>query len=138
MIRYLIINCLKLNFLSATILAASSDRTQTEFITAIVIFVFINSMPLVFCFILRRHHKTLADHDNIASFGTLYTGRNVTDVSHKAHFLPLTFFYRRAIFILVTVHFFKHPSLQFISCHVITILTIVYLASNNRTFSTQA
>ena len=115
-IRFLILNFLKLNFASTVILAASLQRSRTEFIFAIFTFVSLNSMPILFFCILRRHQDTLTDEDKINSFGTLYAGRNVTNEAHKVHFLPLAFFYRRTIFVLVTVHFFDHPGLQLISC----------------------
>ena len=137
-IRYFIINYLKFNFLSAAILATSPERNNADFILAIIAFICINSMPLVFCFILHRHQHTLADESDLNSFGTLYAGRNVKPKSHKVQFLPLTFFYRRTIVVLVTVYVFDNPNLQFISFHVITILTIVYHVSDSSRFATQA
>ena len=131
------LNYLKLNFSCTVILFASKENT--DFIPAVAALVFMNSIPLFFLFILRRHHNTLADEDNIKSFGTLYAGYNVKgDRSHKIQFLPLSFFYRRLAVVLVTVYLFEYPCLQLISCHIATLLTVVYLTFDSDRFATRA
>ena len=52
-------------------------------------------------------------------------GKNINKVDHNAHLFPMAFFWRRTLFVAVTVFLFDWPSMQMAAHHVITVIMMV-------------
>ena len=66
-------------------------------------------------------------------------GRKVDGDEKKMVWLyPLSFFFRRAIFILSTVFLMGKPAMSMIIHQILTVATIVFISYNNQMFTTKS
>lgn len=66
----------------------------------------INCAPLIFYIIINRNRDRLEEEEKIKSYGALYNGKNVSNEDHNAQYYPMIFFWRRLLFIVITVYMF--------------------------------
>ena len=125
-IRYLLLNSLKLN-LSAFMAFATPDKNAADILIALVVLCIVNIAPIICCIVIFRNRAGLKEDDNRKAFGTLYQGRKIEDTKNRIMLYPIAFFYRRTIFIIVTVFLFDRPAIQMILNQVLTIFMIIYL-----------
>ena len=105
LIRYVYLSTLKLTMISVVALKLSEDEKSKAF--PIVQFGLLNILPLFFAIVLAKNGKWLEDKDKMAKYGALYKDKNVQKSRrHRAWAQPLTYFYRRSIFSIVTVYSF--------------------------------
>ena len=133
-IRYLVLNSLKLNMAGLVPFKMASGASASEIMTAMSIVLVVNGAPILFYLALRRHHLALQEDDNKASFGALYKGKNVHDKNHRVWFYVLLFFWRRTLFVAASVFLFDYPLMQMMAHYLLTGATIVLLTSNRRLF----
>ena len=64
--------------------------------------------PIIMSKILYAKRDSLSNEDTINTYGTLYVGKNIEEPSRNYVWVyPLTFFFRRTIFMIVTVFLFE-------------------------------
>lgn len=109
-IRYIILNSLKFNM--SGIMAISAFMTGEEpsisnMLVGVAIITLTNLVvPIVFGIILYRNREVLNSYDAKKTYGAIYYGKNVTDKDHKAGQHAFVFFFRRCLFVVVTVYLF--------------------------------
>ena len=135
-IRYLVLNSLKLN-MQAVVAVKATGGSIADFASSIGIIVLINGSPLIFYIVLNRNHDNLEDKQRQKSYGALYIGKNVTSDNHKAQFYPMIFFWRRLIFIIVTVYLFDYPLMQMFVHFALNITMMAILLYDERAFSSK-
>ena len=82
-IRYLILNCLKLN--AAAILVFSAEAPGgSDLLVSSGIMLMICLAPIIMCCVVVKYHGTLTKEENKKSFNALYEGRNIESKRHKA------------------------------------------------------
>jgi len=113
-IRYLTLNSLKLS-MTAIVVQKTLQKAVGDTTSSIVLLVVLNGAPLIFCIVVRRHHHSLKDPDTIKSIGAIYVGKNVTAEDHCAWVYPMVFFWRRTLFIVITVYLFNWPYMQMLA-----------------------
>ena len=136
-IRYLLLNALKLN-MSGFVALKLSTGLNIDMMIAVVIIAMINFVPLKFFFILYNNHYELEDEAFVKKSGTLVLGKRVDDDDHKIWAFPIMFFYRRTLFIIATVYLLDYPFLQMVAHYVLTMLTLAYLAYDTRLFDSRS
>ena len=136
-IRYLLLNSLKLN-ISAFVVMASPQKTGTDVSIAAATLTVINLAPLVCCFVIYRNRRMLLEKENIKSFGTLYEGRNAKDSNHKIMLYPVAFFYRRTAFTIFSVYLFNYPALQMMMNQLLTLAMAAYLLHDSNLFESRS
>ena len=109
----MLLNSLKLN-LSALVVFSAPDSNAGNILLAVLTLITVNIAPVICCIVLWRNRDKLQEEDNQKSFGTLLAGRNTKESDHRIMLYPLAFFFRRTIFIVVTVLMFDYPALQMI------------------------
>lgn len=62
----------------------------------------------------------------------------MADEEHKIWAFPIFFFYRRTLFIVVTVFLLDYPLFQMMAHYLLTMLTMVYLAYDTRLFNSRS
>ena len=129
-IRYLLLNALKLNFVSLVVFKSTKERTLKEISVSVVTFAVVNISPIIFLYVLRKNRDHLNEEDKVKSFGSLYLGKNIQRPTHKVHRYPLAFFWRRIAFISATVFLLDYPLLQIVTNHVLTLATLIYLVND--------
>ena len=127
-VRYYILNSLKLSITGFMVFKVS-DSGPGDYFIAILMLVILNAMPIIFGIVLKQNKETLAKEDTKKTIGAIYAGKNV---EQKAYLFPMSFMWRRTVFVASTVFLFSWPSLQMIVHHVITLLTLVFLAASGR------
>ena len=136
-IRYLLLNSLKLN-LSAFVVFSTPGAAGGDIFVAVITMLAVNIAPVLCCYAIWRNRDKLHEEQNRKSFGTLYTGRNIGMADHRIMLYPLAFFYRRTIFMLITVFEFDNPVIQMTLNQVLTLAMIVYLLVESKSlFSTR-
>ena len=110
MIRYLFLNALKLNM---TGLVAIKTATEAGVNLAIGVGTLsvINMVPLVFVCFLYNNQDELESEALVKSAGTLMLGKYVIPGDHQVWMHPIIFFYRRSLYIVVTVYLLDYPAL---------------------------
>jgi len=136
-IRYLLLNALKLN-MSGFVAVKLATGLNIDLMIGVGIIAFINFVPLKFFMILYNNHYELADEAFVKKSGTLVLGKRVDDDDHKIWAFPIMFFFRRTLFIVVTVFLLDYPFFQMVAHYVLTMLTIAYLAYDTRLFSSKS
>lgn len=136
-IRYLLLNSLKLN-LSAFIVFASPEKAMTDMLVASITLAIINLSPIVLCWVIYRYRNSLMEEDNRKAFGTLYQGRKTEDKNHRIMLYPIAFFYRRTIFVAVTIYLFDYPAMQMIVNQVITLAMAGFLLHETSLFASRS
>jgi len=109
-IRYLLLNALKLN-MSGWVAVKLNTGLNIDLMIAVGIIAMINFVPLKFFMILYNNHYELEDEAFVKKSGTLVLGKRVDDDDHKIWAFPIVFFYRRTLFIIVTVFLLDYPFL---------------------------
>lgn len=138
MVRYVILNALKLSFTGILAIKAAYSSPDDRMILPLCILAVVNFSPLVFLIVLYLMREKLMHADSKTRFGSMFTGKNVKDKNHKAHLYPMLFFWRRTLFAVATVLLFDYPIMQMYSHHLLTMLTLVLLAYDRKAFETQA
>ena len=111
LIRYTLLNALKLNMTAMTTYKTNLSDDANVSIASCIMFMFV-FLPFVYAIILYRKNDELDDEKNIKAFGTLYQGRYVgEDISSKAWLFPFFFFFRRTAFVSATIFLFSWPSM---------------------------
>ena len=82
-----------------------------EIILAVIVLVLITSAPIFFFYLLRKNRNTLGDEKQRKVFGALYQGKNIQKEAKHDYIYPLIFFYRRTLFIVVTIFLFDYPTI---------------------------
>ena len=94
-----------------------------------------SALPIYFLTVVYRNRESLEMKEKSSKFGALYSGKNVSNrAKHRVWLFPMTFFYRRLIFISVSVFLFDTPSMQMLVHQVLTMATLIYLLSFNQRF----
>ena len=122
----MLLNSLKLN-LSAFVVFTTPDSNAGNIFVAVLTLIAVNVAPVICCIVLWRNKEKLEEEENRKSFGSLFTGRNIKQADHRIMLYPLAFFYRRTVFIVITVFMFDYPALQMIVNQLLTLFMIVYL-----------
>ena len=132
LIQYVIFEAMKLQ-LASLVSLNSRNTTIGDQIAAYLLLAFITFVPLAFFFILCKNHSMLDLDSSRERFGKLYFGKNVQK-ERLVLWMPLTFFYRRSIFILTSIYFIKHTNLQMVIIYALSLLTLIYLAHDSQFF----
>ena len=103
--------------------------------SAIGIIVLLNILPLIYARVLCKKAKNLENEEVSRKIGNLYDNKNVkSGKDHKVWVFPISFFFRRVIFAILTIFLFDRPNLQMIAHQFISLLTIVYLSRDQTRF----
>ena len=76
LIRYLLLNALKLNF-SAFVVFRTPIGGAWNIFLGLVIMISMTILPVFFCFVLRKNRDRLEQDEEKKVYGTLYSGKNV-------------------------------------------------------------
>ena len=110
------LNSLKLNMSAMVVLKSAESAGALDITVAVLILFVLNSIPIVLSKLLYNNTDMFEDEMFTKKYGTLYQGRNVSqDRDHNIFLSPLVFFYRRTLFVAITVFLFDYPSMQMIS-----------------------
>ena len=93
--------------------------------------------PIIFLRVILKYHNRLEEDDIKAKYGSMYRGKNVEDIDHKAYLYPMLFFWRRLVFAFATVYLFSYPLMQMYVHLGLTMLTLILLMQNKRAFESQ-
>ena len=107
-IRYIIVNLLKLTLASLLALKAE-DKTSEDIATSVAVLSIIGLAPITFVYVLKRDHHKLKDTSVEKMIGTLYEGKYVKGKNHATHQFIVMFFVRRIIFACFTVYLHDSP-----------------------------
>mmetsp|Transcript_21882 Transcript_21882/g.29288 ORF Transcript_21882/g.29288 Transcript_21882/m.29288 type:complete len:170 (+) Transcript_21882:728-1237(+) len=138
-IRYLILNSLKLNMTGLIALKAAGvgGISVADIISAAGILALINGAPLVFVCVLKKNKKRLGEDESRLSYGAVYNGKNVSDDNQHAWLYPMAFFWRRCGFIAATIFLFDYPLMQMNVHYVLTMISVAILAYNRKAFESR-
>ena len=140
-IRYYLLNCVKLNIL-AMIVMAGLQESPYELLAAFPLLIMVNIVPLFLFRCMNIDRTKLHKKSKKKKFGTLYNGlkikMNPDDKTGKTSIIskvvlynPLFFVYRRFLFAFYTVFLFEWPNLQFITHYIVSLAYIIYLMQDN-------
>ena len=129
-IRYIILNSLKLTV--ASFVALKAWNTATDIAISIGLIAIIAIAALTFFCLLKTNHENLKDSELVGKIGTLYQNNNVHFSTHKTHYFPLSFFVRRFAFASVTVYMLEKPQMQMVIHHTLTMLAMSHLAFHSQ------
>ena len=132
-IRYFVLNSLKLSICAAVALR-DQDGEDSAYVYPFMILTVINVIPVVFFLVAYCKRDKLDEEATRKSIGAIYLGKNVTKNDHKAHVYPMIFFWRRSLFVIVTVCLFDQPTLQMIAHYLLTMLTVTALLADSTAF----
>lgn len=137
-IRYLILNSIKLNTAAILSLKAAIIEDLKQMPVPITLMAVITLTPVVLSVVAYRRRKSLGEDKVRRSIGSIYEGKNVERDDHKVYLFPLLFFWRRTCFVIVTVFLFAHPALQMAAHYVLTMLSATMLLADGRAFESKA
>ena len=110
-IRVSMLSGIKTN-MSALLIFRLMSHNTFQLIMAVLLFTLFNLLPIYYARILYKNGDQLEKEENIRKFGSLYDNKNVKkDRKHRVWAHPLTFFYRRTVFAVITVYLFDTPSM---------------------------
>ena len=132
-IRYLVLNSLKLNMSGIIVFKKMGGDTMDKAV-AIAILTLVNGAPIIFYISVERWKDTLESEEVKKSFGSIYKGKNLRHDDHYAGAYPIQFFWRRALFIAVTVFLFDYPLMQMYAHFLLTMISIVILSIDDSAF----
>ena len=132
-IRYLILNSLKLTMTALVAFKVNKDRL-TDLSSAIGIVAMLNLAPIIFYCTVRANRSKLGDEEIQKVIGAIYMGKNIEKANSNAGLFPMGFFWRRTLFVVVTVYLFDWPSMQMIAHQVLTVLLIISLVADKSAF----
>ena len=100
-----------------------------------VILLIANVLPLHYAWVLSKHRKVLDTDLKTRTIGSLYDTRNVRrDYDGRVWTYPITFFYRRLCFAIITIFLFDRPDMQMIVHQFMSMMIVVYISWDNRMF----
>ena len=137
-IRYFMLNALKLNLTGLVSLTSVSRTGADTALSVIILATMLNIVPITLTVVLHNKHEQLKEAETKERIGTIYIGKNVNRIDHEEQWTPLHFFFRRTLFICVTVFFFSEPSIQIITVLALSAVTIIYMAHDKNKFESQA
>ena len=133
-IRYLLLNSLKINYSAACVFKHTDAGAWSQFV-AVLMLVGINVCPLILARILYKNNGVLEDKDKVSKIGTLYEGKNVpADRKHRVWIYPLVFFFRRSLFIVGTLVLFDYPALQMVVHQLLSVAMLAYMLKDQYMF----
>ena len=132
-IRYLILNSLKLS-MTAFVSFKVSGTGLADISTSIALLIILNISPIIFYKAMKQSEDKLSEEETKKVIGSIYMGKNINKVDHNAHLFPMAFFWRRTLFVAVTVFLFDWPSMQMAAHHVITVIMIALLVTDNTAY----
>jgi len=135
-IRYIFLSYLKLSFAALVVLKLVKDSPMQMF-SAYVILVIVNLVPIFLAYLLHKNKTSLDELDTKRKFGSIYALKNPLG-THKDRIwvFPLAFFYRRALFSVLTVVLLSHPLIQ-MQCHIaMSAATLCYIIYYKHFFET--
>ena len=133
-IRYLLLNSLKINYSAACVFKHTDAGAWSQFV-AVLMLVGINVCPLILSRILYKNNGVLEDKEKVSKIGTLYEGKNVpADRKHRVWIYPLVFFFRRSLFIVGTLVLFDYPALQMVVHQLLSLAMLAYMLKDQYMF----
>ena len=133
-IRYLLLNSLKINYSAACVFKHTDAGAWSQFV-AVLMLVGINVCPLILARILYKNNGVLEDKEKVSKIGTLYEGKNVpADRKHRVWIYPLVFFFRRSLFIVGTLVLFDYPALQMVVHQLLSVAMLAYMLKDQYMF----
>ena len=132
LIRYTLLNCLKLNML-ASVALFKTENTFSQVCQAGFIFIALNILAILYSYALCKHRKNLNDKLSKNRMGTLYQELRYSDEVSKtatSRFVlvhPLLFMVRREFFAVIAVILIEHPVMQMIGHQVSTLAYLIIL-----------
>lgn len=138
MIRYFILNLLKLYMAAFVVLKAPSEKETIALLTAIAILFVVTLSLYLFYRVLKRQNEKLKNAEIVQSIGSLYIGKNVHDEGHSMHVYQVLFFLRRGLFVVATVYLFDYPHLQMIVHQMLTLTFGVYIVRDTQMYATRS
>ena len=88
------------------------SHNSTQLVLAVIIFTTFNLLPIYYARVLYKNGDQLEKAEKVRNFGSLYDNKKVNkEKKHNVWAHPLTFFYRRTVFALITVYLFDNPSM---------------------------
>ena len=79
--------------------------------TSVGLAIVVNLAPVVFYFAVKRNEQRLSDVDTQKVIGSIYMGKNIDKIGHYAGLYPMAFFWRRTLFVIITVFLFEWPTM---------------------------
>ena len=138
-LRYSMLNSLKLNFVAMNSLNRMSEVTARQLIPAILILTLISFLvPMLIARLLYRKRDILEQPATMQAFGTVYQGRRTQRPKAREWLSPLLFFGRRTAFVVVSIFSFERPVIQMCTHQVLTMLAAIYLSRDSQMFLTEA
>ena len=129
---------MKLSMSGLVALKAMKNKVDQGIILPTFLLFLVVVMPLIFFRAVHKHRGRLLDPKVKGSFGSVYRGKNVEDLDHKAYLYPMLFFWRRVLFATATVYFFAYPLMQMYVHYFLTFATVILLVINKRAFESKA
>lgn len=136
-IRYIFISYLKLSFAAMVVLKLVKESPLQVF-AAYVILLIVNLVPILLAYLLYKNKTSLDELDTKLKFGSIYALKNPFGTyKDRIWVFPLAFFYRRALFSVLTVVLLSHPLIQ-MQCHIVlSVATLCYIIYDRHFFETK-
>ena len=129
----MLLSSLKINLIAMVALKRATDD-PLSIVLASLLSIFIMALPLYLARILYVNKDELDDEVNVKKFGTLYEGKDISRENHHVWLYPITFLYRRVIFMAATVFLIDWPSMQMIVHQLLTLASIAYVSYEGKMF----
>lgn len=136
--RYFTLNAMKLSMSGLVAIKAMKNNVDQGIVLPSLLLFLVAVMPLIFFRAVHKNRGNLEDPKVKGSFGSVYRGKNVKDLNHKAYLYPMLLFWRRILFATATVYFFAYPLMQMYVHYFLTFSTVILLMINKRAFDSQA
>ena len=109
----------------------------SEKIFAILLFIIMNLIPIILIVVLSKNRTSLESDDLRKSIGTAYEGKGLENrmIIYRVLVHPPTFFYRRLIFVSVTVFLFDTPVMQMSIHNLMTLSVLAYLCHDKQMYT---
>ena len=99
--------------MSAIVVLFATEKAAGDVITSLGLLLLLNGAPFAFMYAMRLRKNSLSKEETIKSIGSIYAGKNIKSRSDQCLWLyPMIFFWRRTIYIVITVYLFDWPGLQ--------------------------
>jgi len=123
--------------MTAIMVFKASDAELSDYGISTGLLIVLNFAPIVFLKALNSRKEALATEEAKKSFGSIYIGKNTNEKTGiKAYMFPMAFFWRRTLFVVVTIFLFDWPSMQHIAHQVLNLITLVFLIADNTAYET--
>ena len=98
--------------MNETAFVAFKVTSATEDITSSIgLVIVVNFAPIAFYLAVWRNQKSLSQDDTQKVLGSIYMGKNIDKIGHLAGLYQMAFFWRRTMFVIITVFLFDWPTL---------------------------